>query len=297
MDRWLFGGDVWDEKQTGDFLGVSIPDDKQSLKLESGHFRGMPHIRMSFQAQAESIDIFTAHFCGGVLHEGYDPFDAVDVYEPYVKTVLVMLNEVGYYSYSPDASTTVLGNRCGFPPNGIVQLRVDESNHDLYKLEFEFNPPCNRIMCSPYHGRVITQIRPRETPFSMLGIDKQNGQYLQIDNLAPGSICLDVNAAYPAPVKTWADATIQVTVNDEPFEAAKLVEFTRFDFNSGAETPYFITFYYSIVPITKTTLSPEKSSFNYCFAEVFPAGSHVVKIKVTTLSGELFTYEWKIFAR
>src|SRR5690349_13288372 len=83
MNRWLFGGDVWDEQKTEEFLGVSIPDDAENKLLKSGHDRGMPHIQLRYTASPENVISFTSRFCDGVLHQGYDPFGAIDVYEPY----------------------------------------------------------------------------------------------------------------------------------------------------------------------------------------------------------------------
>jgi hypothetical protein len=74
------GEESWGLDKIESYLKVSIPKDSQDFNYTSGTNRNF-HIELSFKASPNSALSFTSHFCAGVLHQGYDPFNAIYVDE------------------------------------------------------------------------------------------------------------------------------------------------------------------------------------------------------------------------
>src|SRR5215207_2138803 len=121
-----------------DTWGAEVPGDAEQIELTSDG--DAPHIWLSFKASPESVSSFTDGICNGILHEGYDPFNAFNSEEPQPNTYLIKLTNTIYYSYSLETSKAVWANRCNPTPGGSTQLHqiaVDRSNLELYTVKFE----------------------------------------------------------------------------------------------------------------------------------------------------------------
>jgi hypothetical protein len=147
---WAEVTDLFDERWNLDkiehYLGVSIPEEAQGLSYSSGTNRYV-HVELSFRAPPEAAIAFTRHFCDGVLHKGYDPFNAINVDESVPRGVKIDMIDYytrSYYSYSPRTSQAKAGVFC-FLGSGLYWVLVDETDPALYAIKFKHTAARNRI--------------------------------------------------------------------------------------------------------------------------------------------------------
>jgi hypothetical protein len=134
----LFRDDHWTLAEVEKYLGTSIPKDAQNLTYISGTNRYV-YVQLNFSASPSSVLNFASHFCDGILHQGYDPFNAIntdDKVEHSVKVDIVDYHTRSYYSYSPHASHNQYGVFC-YLYSGLYWVLVDQSNPTLYTMRFK----------------------------------------------------------------------------------------------------------------------------------------------------------------
>jgi hypothetical protein len=133
----LWRDESWNIQEIEKYFQVSIPPNAQNLSYTSGDNRNV-HVELSFSAPPKETLDFAAHFCEGVLHQGYDPFNAINVDEQTPQSVEIEVIEAyytySYFSYSPRTLQTKFGVYC-MPRDDQYWILVDEANPSLYTLK------------------------------------------------------------------------------------------------------------------------------------------------------------------
>ena len=141
------GGYLWDIDAINDFLEMPIPTEAKMIEFDGNRGRA-GYLNLSFQAFSPTMDDFIAQFCDSQLYQGYDPFNAIDVPESVASAYLITMENVNYYSYSPDTSENIFGIRCLIPGNGQVQIVVDKTNGTTYSVRLEVLYNCTKCRVS-----------------------------------------------------------------------------------------------------------------------------------------------------
>jgi hypothetical protein len=133
-----FGG--WNTERINRFLGTSLPTDAVNLQIEGrmgmqGSYGITPSLEFSFQSSPASAAAFAEGFCGGVLHTGYDPLQAVESSIPSDDAVLIRVNRSIHYSRSPGVPLTTRGNRCG-REQYLEEITLDEAHPEFSKVSY-----------------------------------------------------------------------------------------------------------------------------------------------------------------
>jgi hypothetical protein len=129
-DFFSFSPRSWSVEMIEEFIDRPFPPSAQDIWFEGrigllGSYGLLPNVEFSFRANLQEAADFAHSFCEGVLHEGYDPLNAVDSAEPSSNAILIATGGFFYYSYSLNSSSNVMGNRC---------IRLDERTW-RYSLE------------------------------------------------------------------------------------------------------------------------------------------------------------------
>src|SRR5579859_5232379 len=74
----LFPDESWTREKLNRLFNVPVPDDASALSVEGFTGRGGTNLNLSFSAPSDEAMNYASQFCGGVLHSGYNPFDAID---------------------------------------------------------------------------------------------------------------------------------------------------------------------------------------------------------------------------
>lgn len=142
LDFLNWGPQVWTRADVEQVLGVAIPEGVSDLSLQ-----GTPNedgfLYMRFRAQPGVMTAFTVSLCGGVIHDNYDPFNAVDRQEQMPGGVQLTMGAVSYYSYAPGIIGPLAGHRCWDEGGaGQVEFVVDQRNPRWHILTLEQRPNC-----------------------------------------------------------------------------------------------------------------------------------------------------------
>jgi hypothetical protein len=118
-----------------------LPTDAQHIQYDGKVGRNRT-IRLTFSASPASASTFISRLCNGVLHPGYDPFNAVD---STVSTsgFVIDMGDNYYYSSSPNTPLTRFGNRCWDNEIGIIQVLLDKSDASQYYVTVDLPGICN----------------------------------------------------------------------------------------------------------------------------------------------------------
>ena len=98
----------WTRSTLESELGIIFPN----LPLLIDGRRGLPIVEVSFTAESSEVDAFVMQTCNGALHDGFDPFNAVELLEPQPESFLVEDQVSYYYVYSPYVRETTQGITC-----------------------------------------------------------------------------------------------------------------------------------------------------------------------------------------
>src|SRR5258708_39669127 len=119
---------------------INSPLPKSAVHVQYNTENGQ--LRLSFTASPSDSRNFLQKFCKGILHQGYDPFNAINTAE--VKNGFIIdMDDYYYYSYSPIASAVQFGNRCWDESHGIVQILLDTSDRVQNLVILDFPGICN----------------------------------------------------------------------------------------------------------------------------------------------------------
>ncbi len=137
------------------FIG-SIPPNATNVEYTDKD-QNHSYALLSFSAPPAEADEFVSRFCFGRLFRGYDPFNAIDNVEDDLGHPIRTEPAHYYFSYSPDTSSDVYGNRCyENTRGGLLQIRIDRSQMDFYHVKLEISGYCqNPIAQHPCDGHSI----------------------------------------------------------------------------------------------------------------------------------------------
>lgn len=153
----------WTLERIEKSLGVPIPQDAVDVRYE-GEWGRLTELELTFQAPPQSMDEFMSHFCQGISHQHYDPFRAIDLAKRVDYQFAVYMEDrwpSNYYSYSPNASDSLFGNRCDQTDRDFVKIVVDKSNAQNYAL---------RMFYRLGRDQVNLDHRLPESPFLLRGL-------------------------------------------------------------------------------------------------------------------------------
>jgi hypothetical protein len=126
---------------TKGYLGTSLPTDAVEIAYDGNTGRS-GWLNLSFESSSQSMEEFLSNFCGGKLHQNYDPFQAIDIGEPRDGAYLIDMRDTSYYSYSPEVADTTFGIRC--LGQDQIQIVVDKSNSEKYSMRMEILFNCTK---------------------------------------------------------------------------------------------------------------------------------------------------------
>ena len=266
-----------------------IPADAKDLifsEIGSGYWWGM---RLTFKTSPAGLSNFTRHICDGVLHQGYDPYQAFN-YGSYLGGQRFYLikdtwNGFSYYSYSPDAPESVSGNRC--QGELLIQIRVEQIESDLYDVRVDqgrhlWGNNCSLIPCRYIGNNFVQPIL--DLPFIVMGLDDDaSNHFILVSN----ELCLEYQfsdyyyASFLSPYSAlgfkylW-DARLNWTIDDQPqgirFISPRHARLVR-DANAP-ETAYY-------------------HKLDYCTTQNWTTGRHQMALEVLTATGQQDTYTWE----
>ena len=249
----------WTRKQIDSELPAPIPDDAANLT-----FIGTPRsgqLVLSFQAPSESAAKFASYFCEGELISGYNPFEAINIGEPFTFAHPMLIEAAWthlYYSYSPDATNHQYGNQCMVEhSNQSYMILVDKTDPQSYVVSVEVDWSC--ALCFDVDRESVRPIENLDIEF--LGLTANGNEYI----LTGEEMCFGV--VHYRDVRPINGADVRVDIDGESAASAnvnyesKLVD--RRD-SSGESI----------------TAEASGNDFYYCFAPDVSEGEHTASVFV-----------------
>jgi hypothetical protein len=234
------------------YLGANVPEDASDITFDSDRGNYDLFIVLSFKSSPESAP---------------------------QQVYLIKMQTWTHYSYSPDASQSVWGNRCWPFGEGVHQIRLDRTNPVLYEVRFETPGQarwdCEVIPCRPFGQNYIEPIV--EIPLVVIGMGADsNDAFVLVTN----EVCVETLLDYIlgggiTANDRWAyliGANIQVLIDDEPLEPAYISEYGTF-----RQSQHELDTHY----------------FDYCFTRDWQPGIHSMTLNLTTTEAESYTYTWQ----
>ncbi len=266
----------WNIERIQEHLGVNIPSDAQDIEIE-GKLGYGTYLNLTFSAPSGQTTRFANQFCGGILHQSYDPFNAIDVGFDYSYTHEIEMNRFQYSSYSPNTPDTWFGNRCWSQETGIHQILVDKTDPTLYRIRFQLTTACN-LLSPPLPCWFVDPhaIRPLANfPLMVFGMNEESGRFV----LTSPEICIDTYINLDDRWYYLIGSEIRFSIDDHLKPTAYFDERMR------------------IVPTSNDDGddSPPKSMFTYCLMETWVRGLHTMTINVISDSGEEYEYSWEFW--
>lgn len=263
----------WDLRGISEYIGTEYPDDARVIENKSRVFPRYIALDVTFETLPESVSKFTSGICGGTLHAGYDPFQAINIHAPLHDTHLIKASTFAYYSYSPDVPDTLLGNRCRGIYGHIQQISVDTTNPQHYLVRFEQPADCGAAVL-PCFGEYTSKINPiPELPFIVIGLD-ENYQ------LIGDEFCLEARGSFvnanPPEYDYLIGAAVNVAIDNQPMP------------------PAHISKYWVLMPDSARNSSND-ILFNHCFLQNWSSGAHTVTINVVPVDGNPSSFSWEFF--
>ncbi len=269
----------WDIDDLEDYLGIDIPETATEIGFHAEKGRSGGEISLTFLIPSESVSMFTEDICNGNLHKGYNPFNAENMSQPINNSYLIKMSNFTYYSFSPNTTDLLYGNRCQPYSRGIQQILVTEVNSGLFEVKF-FQPgdacQTTNLPCSELGVNYINPIN--NFPLMVVGLISKDGEY----NLVHNEICFEMMRSYTFSwLEGWSylkGAEVIITVDDEVISPGLISE-------SGRLVP--------VTPIGTNHPNQDFRYWNYCLYRKWDEGLHKVKIELDTVSGEELIHTWE----
>jgi hypothetical protein len=139
----LFPDESWTIEKINQIFNQKLPANATDIAYEGFTGRGGTNLKLSLRAEPTEMMNFASQFCGGIFHTGYDPYNAVDILEKTVPNAYQIIEpEHTFYSYSPNALATTIGNRCIFARFSTIKIRIDKWNSAMYHLQLTLPASC-----------------------------------------------------------------------------------------------------------------------------------------------------------
>lgn len=270
----------WNFEDIVEYLDVPYPDGATDIQYRSNRFDRTFYIELSFKAPPESASRFAEGICGGILYQGYDPFNALATADPLPGVHLVKGTLFSYYSYSNLASQHLFGHRCPSPKNGRTQLiLLDRTDPNVYSVRYEVPTSANYILYNLPTGFGVgdNYINPLRnfSPFMMVGVTSTNQGY----RLVTEEVCFETRQRYSAAVEDVYDdfigALVEIWIDNEKMEDA------------------YISPYWRLMPVGKESPPDELALFNHCLFQEWKSGKHTVEVLITPKARDSISYSWE----
>jgi hypothetical protein len=250
------------------YLGVAVPNDAADITVNAVLERNEAAVDLRFTASLAGALSFGETLCGE-LHQGYDPFQAINNDSSSPDAHLIKAETFTYYSYSPNTSASVHGNRCLSPHGATYNIRIEASSPDQAGVRLNMpggdchsaTPPAVCTSPAPNYIRPVANY-----PLIVIGLEAENNALV----LAHDEICLDFVGDYEFSwQESWSyleGSTVIVTVDGEPF-------------------PPGMISHQRLVP----QASPERM-WAYCAARNWAQGEHTIAVQIVTPAGNEEAY-------
>lgn len=272
VPNFALSGNSWDLTSIEHAIGVSLPKDAQNVHYD-GHQGRNGFLDLSFEASHNNVNDFTDKLCDGIFYEGYDPFNALDLGEPFTFAHLINVGQFPYYSYSLNFPRTTSGNRCQFSTGSVYQIRIDSADANTHKVRIHVFFSCE--ICLNISPSSVTPMT--EFPVQLLGLQTETEGY----SLPLGELCFGLKLSTLYLRDKWKEldkATLKVGLDNGLVFSAII--------NNGELLSRQDAMGNSI----ETHQSGNQE--NYCFPTNLEAGSHTLFVDMTTLAGEKRQYSW-----
>jgi hypothetical protein len=179
---WLFQPNYWSVERVNSSLSIMIPSSATHVQIQGHQGRG-GFLFLSFDAPPSDAIHFANQFCSGILHPGYDPFNAIDIAEPFTYAFPIRIDRYSYYSYSTHTSENTSGNRCW--SGGQLQIRLEATDSRYYSVSMDKRYSCE----SACRFITLEPIKPLpDSPLELLGVSSLGNQLVS----SRGEICIGV---------------------------------------------------------------------------------------------------------
>ena len=264
----------WDDLQQ--LHDISYPQNATDLVYSIGQYRNF-WVRLAFKAPPENALAFANRFCDGIFHQGYDPFNAIDTFQPSSGAYLIKVWP-GYYSYSPNVPKTYFGNRCSDRLGFDIQIVIDKTIPNLYAVKFDLPRSCGdsarKIPCYSHYSMHPAPIRN----FNMLnvtGIEKStDDEWIFSGN----EMCLETHNLFQDSYKQYVGSIVDISIDGHAMPRGYITQ-------SQTLVPY--------TDINNDGTSKHGGTFNYCLNPDWSSGLHIMNVQVTTKAGTKHQYSWK----
>ncbi|MCQ3933231.1 MAG: hypothetical protein DPW16_22520 [Chloroflexi bacterium] len=268
----------WNFEDIVEYLDVPYPEGATDIQYRSNRFDRTFYLELSFKAPPASALRFAEGICGGILYQGYDPFNALATSDPMPGVHLVKNGRFTYYSYSPQASQQLFGHRCPSLKNGRTQLiLLDKTDARFYQVRYEVGTSSNyQLYNLPTLSIGNNYINPMHNfrPFMMVGVAFTDPGY----RLVTEEVCFETRQRYTAAVDDIYDdfigAKVEIWVDDKKMEDA------------------YISQYWVLSPKRKEA-PDELFLFNHCLFQEWKSGKHTVEVRITPKEGNSISYSWE----
>jgi hypothetical protein len=255
------------------YLKINIPKDATGLNADIGDVRDF-YINLSFKASSSNILAFASHFCGGVLHQGYDPFNDIkadDAVPGSFKVEMMHPFSYSFYSYSPRTSPLKVGVYCEVESDNYFIL-IDESNPTFYGLKFK------DVLWAGYPGAMYADVKPvADFPIMVRGLMPElHGRYSAGE---PTCFDFDPDAVNGSSGK-WSSligADVQISIDGKAMTAAYVSSDGRLTRKDGINN-------YS---------DPDGKFFTYCL-QIWVTGTHTITVQIPPGISSQSAYSWDI---
>jgi hypothetical protein len=263
------------------WLRVPLPSDANDISFYENNGGRSWLMTLEFNASPDSVDEFTNHLCGGVLYQGYDPFDSIDTDVPTPDSVLFHLWDTVHYSHSLSTIDTIYGNRCSPRWGILLQIIVDKADSNSYAVMID---ALANVPIEGYPYAIISAVTPlnnSEFPLDVIGMELANDEYV----LAHNVICLETQTSISAytilglissRLESFLGASLEIFVDNNLLPSAYISEISGVLLPLSAEG----------IPIQTYGL------WNYCISPDLESDLHTMILYVTTVDGEEHEFSW-----
>ncbi len=281
----------WNPDNVGHFIELQIPAQARDFVAEGqlglvGSYGIFPTLEFSFTSTPDVANAFAAHFCNGVLHPGFDPFNSIESDSPGTEAVLVRGKGTIHYAYSNDTSLSVRGNRCSRWDGRInanwywlEEIVLDTTNPNVYRVSYHLPfDPNSSGMAEEVYPRAYA-ITPLGDAFrlNVTGFRALNGSYV----LGYPTICMETRALArvwdrfafdPSLHSGYENAEVSIAIDGIAQPSAVITEDT-----------------FSLRP----TDSTGTDAWQYCITKDWQPGRHSMEIVIVPINGNVRVFDWE----
>jgi hypothetical protein len=254
-----------------------------------GHGGYAPYIKLNFTASSIGLGGFTRHICEGVLHQGYDPYNAVNTSTMVSGQQQHLIKYHGYnytyYSHTVNAPDAVWGNRCQIQWGPYEQLRVEQVSPYLFDVTVDaghhlWEENCPLTPCISIGNNFVAPIH--DFPLVVMGLQEDKPDEFSV---VTDELCLHLQAndyrwneifGWMSPKWEYLrNAKLSWTVDDEPQGDAVISNYDA---------------------IMRVERQQHFHYFDYCIMRDWTPGRHSMTLDVLTTSSDQQTYQWDFHA-